>query len=157
MAPHHGEARQQGGRAAGGLELGPAEVEAAPAERPQRVLTGPHEVQVAAVHELPVRGRARGALDLRVQRGLFARVPLAAPHPGDGHGGAKVPRGPPEIRPRPGAGPIPWQGERGLQRQALGGRGPAEQSQRLWGAPLAGAGRPRSKQELGQRRSRATT
>lgn len=55
-SPHHGEAREQGRRAAGGFELGPAEVEAAPAECPQRVLTGPHEVQVAAVHEFSVCG-----------------------------------------------------------------------------------------------------
>lgn len=124
-SPHHGEAREQGRRAAGGFELGPAEVEAAPAESPQRMLTGPHEVQVAAMHELPVRGRARGALGLRVERGLFARVPLAALHPGAAapsglvrQGGAESPLEPQQGGPRSGEGPMPRRDERGCGRRA---------------------------------------
>lgn len=127
------------------------------------MLTGPHEIQVAPVHELSVRGRARGALGLRVQRGLFARVPLAALHPGGcstGRAGRsrgpRVALGAPGGRAPAGRRSHPTAGRAGMRAAGSHEEAPrrSRESRRLQGDLGAEAGQQRPKPELGRRRSR---
>lgn len=77
---NHGEARQECRGPAGGLQLGPAQVELPPRQGLDRVVVGADELQVAASHPVPVvhpTGLRRPLRDPR-GRGAHGHVQLTA-------------------------------------------------------------------------------
>lgn len=83
VSTHHGKAREEGGCPAGGLQLGPAQVELPPGEGLHRVVVGGDQFQVAAADPVPVIHALVAGLRAGGSGGVHRYVELGA------HGGSQ--------------------------------------------------------------------